>query len=295
MSEGRHRRRLLCAASRRSQVCGAQRARLRTRTVRSWVSSQVFHDYHARCRAIAGFAEPVLIESQDAAECAAVARYLHDTSGRTGRFQITSATHDPEQLATLFAACQNRTLWLPTTWIRSASEPRERLLTEIKKRSGSLSSSPPLRQTTPCVNASAPSLRLATLREHRLDLPLLVHYFTLQYNLRAGAHAYLTQAEVDDLMTTQYSESMERFKTYRIRTPECEASEFGTHSGDGFAPGFDAAGGTRRYVQSAPQSFNTHLEVAAQNSRRRVRDCRGSGLNHATLRISRRYGLGGDR
>ena len=52
------------------------------------------------------------------------------------------------------------------------------------------------------------TLRLATLRERHLDLPLLVHYFTLQYNLRAGTQAYLTQTEVDNLMAAQYPENL---------------------------------------------------------------------------------------
>ena len=172
--------------------------------------SQVFHDTMRDAARLAGFAEPVLIESQDAAECAAVARYLHDTSGRTGRFQITSATHDPEQLATLFAACQNGTL-LFTNVDTLGDEPRERLLTEIKNAVGvrvilaATAADDTLRE-----RFRSFLLRLATLRERRLDLPLLVHYFTLQYNLRAGAHAYLTQAEVDDLMTTQYSRAWTR-------------------------------------------------------------------------------------
>ena len=63
--------------------------------------SQVFHDAMRDAARLVNFAEPVLIESRDAAECVAVARYLHDTGGRTGRFQVASATHDPEQWAEL--------------------------------------------------------------------------------------------------------------------------------------------------------------------------------------------------
>lgn len=175
--------------------------------------SQVFHDAMRDAARFAGFVEPVLIESRDAAECAAVARYLHDTGGRTGRFQIASAAYAPEQGVELFAACQNGTLLL-TDVDSLGDEPRERLLAEIKNAVGvrvilaAATVDHVLRE-----HFRSFLLRLATLRERRLDLPLLVHYFTLQYNLRAGSHAYLTQSEVDDLMTTQYPENMEALKT----------------------------------------------------------------------------------
>lgn len=175
--------------------------------------SQVFHDAMRDAARLAGFAEPVLIESHDAAECAAMARYLHETGGRTGRFQTAPAACAPEQGAELFAACQNGTLLL-TDVDSLDDEPREHLLAEIKDAVGVrivlavTTANDALRE-----HFRSFALRLPALRERRLDLPLLVHYFTLQYNLRAGAHTYLTQVEVDDLMTTQYPESMDALKT----------------------------------------------------------------------------------
>ncbi|HLD13336.1 MAG TPA: helix-turn-helix domain-containing protein, partial [Burkholderiales bacterium] len=175
--------------------------------------SQVFHDTMRDAARFAGFAEPVLIESRDTAECTAVARYMHDAGGRAGRFQVAPAACAPEQRVELFASCQNGTLLL-TDVDSLGDEPREHLLAEIKNAAGVRV----ILAVTTADNALREHfhsflLRLATLRERRLDLPLLVHYFTLQYNLRAGAHAYLTQAEVDDLMTTQYPENMGALKT----------------------------------------------------------------------------------
>ena len=161
---------------------------------------------------MAAFAEPVLIESRDAAECAAVARYLHDTGRHTGHFQIASAACALEQRVELFAACQNGTLLL-TDVDALEDEPRERLLVEIKNAAGVR-----VVLTAATVDDALRKrfrsfwLRLATLRERRLDLPLLVHYFTLQYNLRAGTQAYLTQTELDNLMAAQYPENLAALK-----------------------------------------------------------------------------------
>ena len=177
--------------------------------------SQVFHDAMRDAARLASFAEPVLIESHDAAECIAVARYLHETGSRSGTFQIMPAVEAdaPERLADAITACQGGTL-LITGAERLAPEARERLLAAIATTTGvrvilAITATDESLRT----HFRSFALRLPTLRERRLDLPLLVHYFTLQYNLRAGAHAYLTQAEVDDLMTTQYPENMDALKT----------------------------------------------------------------------------------
>ncbi|MBI3571542.1 MAG: hypothetical protein HY082_10660 [Gammaproteobacteria bacterium] len=177
--------------------------------------SQVFHETMLDAARLASFTEPVLIESHDATECVAVARYLYETGGRSGSFQIAPASdaNIPEHSSKLFATCQNGTLLL-TNLETLGTESREQLLTAIKNAAG-------VRIVLAVTMADEPlrthfrsfALRLPTLRERRLDLPLLVHYFTLQYNLRAGVHAYLTQAEVDDLVTTQYPESMHALKT----------------------------------------------------------------------------------
>lgn len=178
--------------------------------------SQVFHDAMRDAARLASFTEPVLIESHDVAECVAVARYLHKTSGRAGIFQTVSAAEintAPKQLIDARATCQNGTL-LITDAEKLSPEAHERLLATVATIADVRII---LAVGTPNESLRAHfrsfTLRLPTLRERRLDLPLLVHYFTLQYNLRAGTHAYLTQAEVDDLMTTQYPESTEALKT----------------------------------------------------------------------------------
>ena len=240
---------------------------------------------------LAAFAEPVLIESQDAAECAAVARYLHDTGGRAGRFQVASVAGAPEQWAKLFAACQNGTLLL--TDVDSLDDvSRTRLLAEIKNAVGVrvvlavASVGDVLRE-----RFRSFSLRLATLRERRLDLPLLVHYFTLQYNLRAGAHAYLTQTEVDNLMAAQYPENLAALRAavfdrlnakhqYSASEPELELSR------------------TDKTLEEHVAAFEARLieQTLKRCQGNKSKAARQLGLRPNTLHYKlERYGLGGDR
>ena len=253
--------------------------------------SQAFHDAMRDAARLAAFAEPVLIESQDAAECAAVARYLHDTGGRAGRFQVASVAGAPEQWAKLFAACQNGTLLL--TDVDSLDDvSRTRLLAEIKNAVGVrvvlavASVGDVLRE-----RFRSFSLRLATLRERRLDLPLLVHYFTLQYNLRAGAHAYLTQTEVDNLMAAQYPENLAALRAavfdrlnakhqYSASEPELELSR------------------TDKTLEEHVAAFEARLieQTLKRCQGNKSKAARQLGLRPNTLHYKlERYGLGGDR
>lgn len=168
--------------------------------------SQVFHDAMRDAARLASFAEPVLIESNDIRETAAYARYLHDSGARPGRFRMLAASDAavPERLTEALAACDGGTLLL--TGVEAlAPEERECVIASAQTAGN----------VRPIFGAGAAdetlrarfrsfTLRLPGLRERRQDLPLLVHYFTLQYNLRAGTQAYLKQAELDDLMAAQY-------------------------------------------------------------------------------------------
>ena len=254
--------------------------------------SQVFHDAMREAARLASFAEPVLIESHDVAECVAVARYLHETGGRPGVFQTASAAQadTPARLVELTATCQGGTL-LITGAERLAPEARERLLAAIATNTGVRVI---LAITAADESLRAPFrsfvLRLPTLRERPLDLPLLVHYFTLQYNLRAGAHAYLTQAEVDDLMTAQYPESMDALKTVVFERLNAK------HRGSAHIP----------EMEFALASMPLEEHVAAFEARlieQTLKRCQGNkskaarllGLRPNTLHYKlERYGLGGN-
>ncbi|TAM48181.1 MAG: hypothetical protein EPN55_00395 [Gammaproteobacteria bacterium] len=166
--------------------------------------SQPFQEAMRDAARLAGFVEPVLIESGDARELATVARYIHSLSGRPGEFHMR-----PAHLTDTLAAYEGGTLLL-TGADTLAPETLEPLIATTGKARlllGAENAGESLR-----ARFRSFALRLPTLRERRLDLPLLVHYFTLQYNLRAGTQTYLTQTDVDELMAVRYPANMDALR-----------------------------------------------------------------------------------
>jgi len=174
--------------------------------------SQPFQEAMRDAARLAGFVEPVLIESGDARELATVARYIHSLSGRPGEFHMLPAAEaaaQPSRLTDTLAAYEGGTLLL-TGADTLAPETLEPLIATTGKARlllGAESTGESLR-----ARFRSFALRLPTLRERRLDLPLLVHYFTLQYNLRAGTQTYLTQTDVDELMAVRYPANMDALR-----------------------------------------------------------------------------------
>lgn len=196
-------------------------------------ASHSFRETMCDAARLAGFAEPVLVESGDIRETIAYARYLHESGARPGHFGVLAASEAAiaGRLSATLTACAGGSLLLTGIDLLSP-EARERVIASAQA-SGSvrLILGTSAADETLRTRFRSFLLRLPTLRERRQDLPLLVHYFILQYNLRAGTHAYLTQAEVDELMATQYPADMEALRAavfdrlnakHRATAPEAE-------------------------------------------------------------------------
>lgn len=167
---------------------------------------------------LAGFAEPVLVTSPDPAEVLAVARYLHETAGRGGEFQILRAGEPPGAaepealLAQRLEHARGGTLVL-VGLDGIAAEQRQRMLDIVfAARAARLVIG--VAQADEALRARFRSfaIEMPGLRARRADLPLLVHFFTLQFNLQASTQAYLSRSELDELMAQGYPENMAALK-----------------------------------------------------------------------------------
>jgi len=251
-------------------------------------ASLAFHETLRDVARLAGFTEPLLIESRDTRETVAVARYLHDTGARPGRFQVETAPAAVDRLDSLLNECAGGTLLL-TGLETLAPETRERAIaaalaakvTRVVLGAASVDEATRTR-------FHSFTLRLPTLRERRQDLPLLVHYFTLQYNLRAGTHAYLTQAELDDLMAAHYPEDMDALRAAVF------ARLNATHRTAAPAPDMDVTQ-TDKTLEEHVAAFEARLieQTLERCQGNKSKAARLLGLRPNTLHYKlERYGLG---
>lgn len=192
--------------------------------------SGAYSEALAEANRIAGFADPICIKSPDLGEAIAVGAYIHETSKSGGTFRVLRTAkllarenradgdeYTKRQITALLTEIGGGTLMiddlgaLPNeAWDELLEKTNEfvhvRLIAACPPSSAQLPTAlfKPLRPLT---------LELPTLRERRQDLPLLVHYYTLQYNLQAGTHQYLSQADVDDLVYPDYPTDLQSLKT----------------------------------------------------------------------------------
>ncbi|MHB8453352.1 MAG: helix-turn-helix domain-containing protein [Acidiferrobacterales bacterium] len=195
--------------------------------------SQVFIDQIATARQLAGFSEPLLLKTSDLHQALALAAHVHASSGRQGPLRILR----PEQiignesdLAVVVDEARKGSLVIPQIGQFSA-ELRVKLL-------DALASVKDVRLIAICdATASEDRGRLLQgfrpfiiempgLRERKIDVALLIHYFTLQFNLQGGTDLYLSQSEADGLLESAYPENVADLKrmvftqlSFRLRRP----------------------------------------------------------------------------
>lgn len=192
-------------------------------------NSPIYADAMAEAQRLAGFVDPIFIKSTDTSEAVAVAAYIHSLSNGPGGFRVLHAdkflrheesavdnTADAE-LGALLAEVRRGTLMIDNIcalpneiWDRLLAKTAD--FAEIR-----LIAACPAPLTQPAEVLFKPLqplvLELPALRERRLDLPALVHYYTLQFNLQAGTSRYLSQADIDEMMASSYPEDLARLRS----------------------------------------------------------------------------------
>ena len=172
---------------------------------------------------IAGFVDSVCIVSDDANEANAIGRHMHDIGRNTGAFRVLQTArllaregNALEELHADLKECVNGTIMVDDI-AGLTNEVWERLLLETNDfaqvRLIARCSTTAAKSPNALFNPLSPLvLRLPTLRERRDDLPLLVHYYTLQFNLQAGEQRYMSKADLDDLMDQNYPKDLASLK-----------------------------------------------------------------------------------
>lgn len=182
-------------------------------------SSPSFTGFLQRLEQLAGFREPALLRHQDDALVTTAARYLHEHGQRSGLFLAVSADTsasgileqlgngdrgDGEHTVLVRDACcapaEIQRGWLGLLDGTATADVRLRLVLACRQhdeRAGAGGTPGLLPEIEERVRAF--TLTVPALRERRGDLPLLIHYHTLQHNLQAGTTACLSRGQAEEL------------------------------------------------------------------------------------------------
>ena len=185
-------------------------------------TSLVMKEQMAAAARLAGFREPLLLRTADLDQAVALARHLHARSGVAGGFAVIfphelsapatgAGTLLPEALAARIADSAGGTLVV--VGFDMVAYDIGAALSDAARTAGARL----IISTRPDAFGMAERyhpmvIDMPSLRERRADLPLLVHYFTLQHNLQSGCGAYLKQSELDDLLADAYPEDLANLK-----------------------------------------------------------------------------------
>lgn len=165
--------------------------------------SPVFMSFIQRLQMVAGFTEPMLLLYDDLGSAKESARYLHRQSDAEGEVVFTrmESLHEtvckrgPEDLVAALDVADND---IPTSL---------KVMQQLNEETGTIARVLVGFQLGKLVR-ERPELekvfrefviRLPKLHQRRDDIPMLVHYFTLQFNINSGTFVNLSQEEIKSL------------------------------------------------------------------------------------------------
>ncbi len=186
--------------------------------------SQVFSHSLSEARRLAGLTEPVLISTSDIQQAVALARYMYETSGRRGSFEILRAAKLEHDFPLRLNNHEGGTLMIDDYSV-APGPVRSKLLETLTNESewrviaATSCDAREIAQQLQAINQKCGPLLLdiPRMRERKADIQPLVHYYTLQFNLQTGSENYLRQTEVDELMAEEFPASVSALKASVFR------------------------------------------------------------------------------
>ncbi len=172
--------------------------------------SEAFTRLLSGLRALAGLTDPLVLQTDDTEQGLALTAFIHAAAGAQGRY-VAWRDREPQTPDDVVVAAAGGTL--AVDWSALRDEARTDLITAVRRR----------RDVRVLVVAPADAaidfaparpfvVAVPTLRERRADLPLLVHYFTLAFNLKTGNQRYLQQAQIDEMLLEGYPQTMSELR-----------------------------------------------------------------------------------
>jgi hypothetical protein len=161
-------------------------------------------------RQVARLVDPVVLHTDDAEQGLALAAYIHAAGSAKGGYVAWRGAEPgtaDDGLAAAVAASGGGTLAVEWSAVPDGSRTALRARRDVR-----LLVVAPTDTEVDLAPAHPFIFAVPGMRERRADLPLLVHYFTLAFNLRTGGHHYLRQAEIDEMLHGTYPHTVSELR-----------------------------------------------------------------------------------
>lgn len=163
--------------------------------------SRQMRDMLDQLKSHTGFNEPVALVSDEPMRAMSITRHVHDLQDKKASFMAMECCQQPgwlEAVEQKFITCKAGTLLIEMI---STSPEHIRKLADLARRYSkvcmvlSVSSEAEYQ-----LGDNITTVRVPVLYRCKDDMPLIIHYYTLQYNMQATYNRYLSQEEASRLM-----------------------------------------------------------------------------------------------
>lgn len=251
----------------------------------------------------AGFNQPVWFTADDREQAISAAAALHRLSGRKGSYIVVNEDNFEEIFSDQSLLRSNSQTIVVCNPSSISTENLAPLAKALRCSTGArivFVSSMPIKATIyeyselakVLADSKISDIAIPSLRDRRQDLPLLVHYFTVQFNLRAGTDSYLSHDQAEQLCnkaaTCRSIESL-RHATWEALSDRSAVAE-------NAQPAHTANGS--RHLADLVSTFEAQIieDAVRRCDGNKSRAARLLGLRSNTLHYKmERYGLSTDR
>ena len=261
--------------------------------------SPAFLSFIGELERSAGFSQPVWFKTEDPEQAISASAALHRLSGQKGSYVIVDDEHLLSDLS-LFQNSNNTVIICNPAVVPTmteeflskalASSTAARIVIVSPKQLRAEVGEPIGLEGVMAHNGKI-DITIPSLLDRRQDLPLLVHYFTLQFNLRAGTDSYLSHDQAEQLSNKpENCRSIENLRNVIWRAlgdrSDLVENKLPAHSANG-----------SRHLSELVSSFEAEIieDAVRRCDGNKSRAARLLGLRPNTLHYKmERYGLGTD-
>lgn len=175
--------------------------------------SRQMRDMLDQLQSHAGFHEPIAIISDEPMRAMAVARHMHDLHNSKQGFIAMECCQQENWLEAIDNRLSNDQPGTLFIELISPTTDHIRRMTDLARRHVSVRLMLSVSSSfSDQLDDSILTLRIPLLQNCHDDMPLLIHYYTLQYNMRATFNRYLSQDDANNIIADNSIRTLSQLK-----------------------------------------------------------------------------------